>query len=72
MVVNNEIDHVFESGGDGSTGDHGVGGNDGRVFVEAVDEGDHVFGELVGDAEGVFVAGFGECSPESFYGSSEL
>ena len=72
MVVDDEVDDVFETGGDSSAGYHGMSGDDGGIFVKAVDKRDHVFGKLVGDTKGVFVAGFGEIAPEFFDGSSEL
>lgn len=49
-----------------------MSGDDGGVFVKAIDKGDHVFRELVGDTEGVFVAGFREAAPEFFGNTAKL
>jgi hypothetical protein len=49
-----------------------MSGDDGGIFVKAIDKGEHVFGKLIGDTEGVFVAGFSEAAPEFFCNTAKL
>ncbi len=49
-----------------------MSGNDRGVFVKPIDKGEHVFRKLIGDAEGVFVTGLGQASPELFRNTPKL